>query len=298
MNILGVKLSKQHMVTSIIKVILILMFGFVAIAGGLLVGKMIIGKYDTFDPSKYTAENYIENPQNIVLWSSKNISELTPTQIFCIAESKILKNEHYSIKTKGYNGEDKGVVITLGMKQDLYGSRYRKDGKGYFDYFSTGLATVAKKVEYTFGEDKYYCYEGSINGDTTTWNIKKQQESGNEFFTADEYKAMTGCNAENPIDYIVSTKTVLSEQTNEKVGTLYSYTITLDTKTSVLNYVKKMDYMSGFGYPKFNSIELRFEIDENMNFQNIYINESYKVIGMDANSKYKMEFSYGDFEIR
>lgn len=297
MNILGVKLSKQHMVTSIIKVILILIFGFVAIAGGLLVGKMIIGKFDTFDPSKYTAENYIENPQNIVLWSSKNISELTPTQIFCIAESKILKNENYLVKTKGYNGEDKGVVITLGMKQDLYGSRYRKDGKGYFDYFSTGLATVAKKVEFSFGEEKYYCYEGSMNGDTTTWNIRKP-ESGNEFFTTDEYKAMTGCNAENPIDYIVSTKTVLSEQTNEKVGALYSYTITLDTKTSVLNYVKKMDYMSGFGYPKFNSIELRFEVDENMNFQNIYINESYKVIGMDANSKYKMEFNYGDFEIR
>ena len=122
MNILGVKLSKQHMVVSIFKVILILMFGFVAIAGGLLVGKMIIGKFDTFDPTKYTAENYIENPQNVVLWSSKNISELTPTLFFCVAESQILKSENYLVKKKGHNGQDKGIVITLGMKHDLYGS--------------------------------------------------------------------------------------------------------------------------------------------------------------------------------
>lgn len=297
MNVLGVKLSKQHMVTSIIKIVLILMFGFVAIAGGLLVGKMIIGKFDTFDPSKYTAENYIENSQNVALWSSKKISELTPTQIFCVAESKILKDENHYIQTKGYDGEDKGVVVTLGLKQDLYGYRYVKDGKGYFDYFSTGMATVIKKVEYTLGEDKYYCYEGSGSGDTTSWTLKKT-ESGSDYYTADEYKEMAGCDAENPIDYIVSTKTVTSEQSNGKVGELYSYTLTLNTSTSVLNYVKKMNYMSGFGYPKFSSIELRFEVDENMNFQNIYISESYKVIGMDASSKYKMEFGYGDFEVR
>lgn len=298
MNFVGIKFQKGRMIKSIVSVIFIIIFGFIAVAGGLLVGKLIIGKLDTFDPSQYTASNYIESESNVALWSSKNIDKLTPTQIFCVAERKILQNENYSVKTKGYNGEDKGVVVTLGMKQDLYGYRYRKDGKGYFDYFSTGIATVAKKVEYTFGEGKYYCYEGSVNGNITTWKIRKQPESGNDFFTADEYKELTGCNAENPIDYIVSTKTVIKEQTNEKVGSTYSYTLNLDSKTSVLNYVKKMKYMSGFDYPKFVSIELRFEVDENMNFQNIYVNENYNVLGMGANSKYKMEFSYSDLEVR
>lgn len=327
MNILGVKLSKQHMVTSIFKIILILIFGFVAIAGGLLVGKLIVGKFDTFDPTKYNASHYIESQENIALWSSKNISELTPTQIFCVAENKILNSNKFAVKTKGYDGEDKGVVITLGMKQDLYGYRYRNGNNGYFDYYSTGLATVVKKTEFLFDDEKYHCYEGTMNKDnTTSWTIKKN-ENGNDYYTREEYKAMTGCDAENPIDYIVSTKnTVLSEVVGEQIrvcecGTrldanahscpncnkeaseanttiLYSFILNLDPKTSVLNYVKKMDYMSGFGYPKFNSIELRFEVDENMNFQNIYINESYKVIGMDATSKYKMEFCYGDFEIR
>lgn len=298
MSIQGDKLLRRRVLVSIIKIILILMFGFIAIAGGLLVGKIIVGKFDTFDPTKYTAESYIESPQNVALWSSKNINELTPTQIFCVAESNILKCENYSIKTKGYDGEDKGVVIALGVRQDLYGYRYRNGNKGYFDYFSTSsLATVVKKTEFLFGDDKYYCYEGSMNGDNTNWEIKKT-ESGSDFFSSEEYKAMTGCDAENPIDYIVSTKTVTSEQTNGKEGNIYSYTLILDTKASVLNYVKKMDYMSGFGYPKFNSVELQFEVDENMNFQNIRINESYKVIGMDANSKYKMEFEYDGFEIR
>lgn len=292
------KAKKKKIILMIIQISVTVIMGAVAIfAGWFVVGDLIIGRIDTFDPSNYNALHYIESENNIALWKRQDISTLTATQIFVVAQSKIQNCNYYGIYTKGYNGEDKGVVTTLGMTQDLYGYRYRDNANGYFDYFSTGLATVVKKVEYTFGEDKYYCYEGQKKGDSVTWT-PNTTESGCLYRTGEEYLQMVGCEAENPIDYIVSTKTVLTQQNNGKVGANYSFTLTLDPSTAVLYYVKKMDYMSGFGYPKFSSIELRFEVDENMNFQNIYINENYRVIGMKANSQYKMEFVYENVEIR
>lgn len=293
------KAKKKNIALLITQILtLVIVAGVAIFAGWFVVGDLIIGKIDTFDPSQYNASNYEESQANIALWKTKSINELTPTQIFAVAQSKILNCLYYGIYTKGYNGEDKGIVnAPFGQKQDLYGYRYRDNTEGYFDYYSTGLATVVKKVEHTFGIDEFYCYEGKITNGVTNWTPFKT-ESGCLFRTAEEYVEMTGCNAQDPIDYIVSLKTVLTQKSNGKVGTINSYTLTLDPSTSVLHYVKKMNYMSGFGYPKFSSIELRFEVDDDMNFQNIYINENYKVIGMDANSKYKMEFVYENVETR
>lgn len=289
--------KKKKIVIYALRFVIFAVFGVVAVAGGFIVGDLLIGKWDTFDPTQFSAEQYIESPKNVEAWKSKDISSLTPAQIFVVAQSNILNCNYYSVKTKGYNGEGKGVVTTLGMTQDLYGYRYRNGDKGYLDYYSTGLATVVKKTEFNYSDSKYFTYNGVMNGDSTNWTLNKT-DAGLDYRTKEEYKTMIGCAAEDPIDYIVSTKTVIEEVTNGKVGNLYSYTIKLNPETAVLNYVVKMNYMSGFGYPKFSSIELRFEVDENMNFYNIYINENYKVIGMNANSKYKSEFSYENIELR
>ena len=283
--------KKRKVISVAFKLLLCLLMVGCGTAGGFVVGDLIIGKFDTFDPSGYSASAYKEKDSDIAKWKAMDILKLTPTQVFVVAEAKINECENYCMYTKGYDGGEKGTVTTLGMKQDLYGYRYRKGTIGYFDYFSTGLANVAKKTEFTFGENKFYSYEGSLNGDNVTWALNKP-ESGQDFRTDKEYEEMTGLKAESPIDYIVSRKTVINETSNGKVGELYSFTINLNSTTGVLNYVKKMNYMSGFGYPKFSSIELRFEVDESMNFHNIYINESYKVIGMSVVGKYKNEFHY------
>ena len=264
--------------------------------GGYIVGDLVIGQIDTFDPSAYTASAYSEKESDIKLWAKKDISQLTATQIFVVAQYKIENCGNYCVYTKGYDGGDKGKVTTLGMTQDLYGYRYRKGTKGYFDYFSTGIANVAKKTEYTIGEDKYYSFEGSLSGGEVTWSPYKT-DAGLEYRTKAEYEEMAGVNPDSPIDYIVSRKTVVSEKNNGQVDGMYSFTLNLNVTTSVLKYVKKMKYMSGFDYPKFTNVELRFEVDKDMNFQNIYINESYKVIGMSAVGKYKNEFHYNLDEI-
>ncbi len=264
--------------------------------GGYIVGDLVIGQIDTFDPSAYTASAYKEKESDIKAWEKKSITELSATQIFVVAQYKIENCGTYCVYTKGYDGGDKGKVTTLGMTQDLYGYRYINGTKGYFDYFSTGIANVAKKTEYTVGEDKYYSFEGSLSGSEVTWSPYKT-DAGLKYRTKAEYEEMAGVNPDSPIDYIVSRKTVVSEKNNGQVDGMYSFTLNLNVTTSVLNYVKKMKYMSGFDYPKFTNVELRFEVDKDMNFQNIYINESYKVIGMSAVGKYKNEFHYNLDEI-
>ena len=214
----------KSLIASIIKFSVLSIFMVIAVFGGLLVGKIIVGKLDTFDPTKYSAENYIESQSNIAFWSTKQIGDLTPTQIFVVAQARLSNCSYYGVYTKGYNGEDKGVVTTLGMKQDLYGYRYVVDGNGYFDYYSTGLATVVKKVEYKVGEDKFYCYEGVIKNGTTTWTLK-MAEDGKDYRNAVEYKQMVGCDADNPIDYIISTKTVKEEKSNGVKDGLHSFTL-------------------------------------------------------------------------
>lgn len=288
--------SKRKTIYIAFKTLICLILIGCGVLSGYIVGDLVIGQIDTFDPSGYTASAYREKDADIKIWEQKSIIELTATQIFVVAEAKIQKCENYCIYTKGYDGGDKGKVTTLGMTQDLYGYRYRKGTKGYFDYFSTGIANVAKKTEYTIGEDKYYSFEGTLSGDNVTW-VPYKTDSGLEYRTKAEYEELAGVNPDSPIDYIVSRKTVISEKNNGQVGSLYSFTLNLNVTTSVLNYVKKMKYMSGFDYPKFTNIEIRFEVDKDMNFQNIYINESYKVIGMNAVGKYKNEFHYNQEDI-
>lgn len=288
---------KTNVVAIVGQIVLCVILAIVALFGGGVLGDFIIGKIDTFDPSGYNPADFVESQQNISLWQSQKINALSPTQVFVVAEANLKNCTEYSIYTKGYNGEDKGVVTTLGMKQDLYGYRYIKNGKGYFDYYSTGIANVVKKVEFKLGEDKYYCFNGTVSGSDTVWT-SVPSSSGNDYNTGEEYNAMTGCQADNPIDYIVSTKTILEESFEGETNGVYKYVLKLNPTTSVLNYVKKMNYMSGLGYPKFTNIELIFEVDENMNFLNIYTNEDYKVIGMSANGKYKNEFHYDNIEER
>lgn len=294
-----INLQKPKKLKLILNIVLGTIMTLVAVLGGWVVGDMIINKIDAFDPTGYSAKDYMEKEENIALWKTKSIALLTPTQIFCVAEYNLKNTENYSVYTKGYDGEERGKVVAAGMAQDLFGYRYKYNGKGYFDYYSTGMKQVIKKTEFTFGEDKFYCYEGTGVEDTQ-WKLFPSS-SGQDYRTAQEYEEMVGCSADNPIDYIVSSKTVLSESSNGKTNGLYSFTIKLDNKYSVLNYVKKMNYMSGFGYPKFTSLELRFEVDENMNFQNIYINESYKInvgLTVQATGLYKNEFHYDNIEIR
>ena len=174
------------------------------------------------------------------------------------------------------------------INQTLCGYRYRNGDVGYFDYTSvSSMASVIKKTNFTFGGNEFY-----------TYNLKSDEWVLEACRTEEEYAEIVGCAATKPIDYTVSTKTVLTELSNGKVGEYYSFTITLNPETAVANYSKKMNYMAGLGCPTFEDVEIRFEVDDQLRFQNIYIKEHYDVPGLaKTDAKFMNEFSYEDIKI-
>ena len=51
--------------------------------------------------------------------------------------------------------------------------------------------------------------------------------------------------------------------------------------------------MAGLGCPTFEDVEIRFEVDDQLRFQNIYIKEHYDVPGLaKTDAKFMNEFSY------
>lgn len=270
---------------------------------GSILGDIIIGRYltETYDPNAVETTSLVEDESTIQNWKKLPIQSLTATQVFVVAEYNLTNCTYYSVTTKGYDGEEKGSVIAnvplMGaVNQTLCGYRFRNGDVGYFDYNSSGYADVIKKTNFTFGGNEFYTY----NLTDGQWVPEVKDENGNEKArTAEEYQEAVGCPADKPIDYIVSTKTVLTEQSNGMTGEYYSFTITLNPETAVANYAKKMNYMAGLGYPTFQDVELRFEVDDQLRFRNIYIKEHYEVPGLaKTDAKFKNEFSYENIEIK
>lgn len=256
-------------------------------AGGWIVGDMIVAKLDVYDPNAYSSSTLKDSEETILTWKSKSIENLTAGQVFAVAEYNLNNCTYFSMTTKGVDGKEKGVIANSVAPQDFWGYRYRDGDVGYFDYNSAGIMPVMKTTKFNYTGGTYTCIDG-VSGE------EKQM-------TPEEYLETVGCDATKPIDYIVSSKTVLTEEANEKTGNCYTYTITIDAKKSVSNYVKKMKYMSGLGdYPKFDSIEMKFVVDDNLNFLSIEVHEQYRVnygITVGCTGDFRYEFSYENINI-
>lgn len=255
--------------------------------GGYFVGDIIVGKLDVYDPNQFSSSALKDSEENIAMWRMKPVSTLTAGQVFVVAESKLNECEYYSITTKGLNGKDKGLITNPVSPQDFWGYRYRSGDDGYFSYNSTGIMSVIKETRFNFSGGELECFDG----------VAKKTEMK----TAEAYLEEVGCAATSPVDYIVSTKTVLSEETVSMTAGKNVFKITLSPTKSVSNYVKKMKYMSGLAdYPKFNKIEITFTVDDDMNFLEYEVREEYKVnygITVTCQGEFKYEFKYENIEI-
>ncbi len=256
-------------------------------AGGWIVGDIIVSKLDVYDPNAYSSATLKDSEETILSWKSKSIDMLTAGQVFAVAEYNLNNCTYFSMATKGIGGKEKGVIANSVAPQDFWGYRYRNGDVGYFDYNSSGIMSVIKTTKFNYSGGIYTCIDG-VSGEETQ-------------MTPQEYLESVGCDATSPIDYIVSSRTVLTEEKNESVTNAHTYTITIDAKKSVSNYVKKMKFMSGLAdYPKFNSIEMKFTVDDNLNFLSIEVHEEYRVnygLTVGCTGDFRYEFSYENINI-
>ena len=268
----------------------------IASVGGYVVGDFVIAKLDGYDPNSISVTDLKDSDEDIARWRMKGVASLSAAQVFVVAEANLNACTYYSMTTMGYNNEEHGIVKNSFKDQDVWGYRYRNGDTGYFNYYSTGIIPVIMQTRYNYSGGNFFTYDGTLNDDgTTTWNDEALER------TADEYAEAMGTLAYYPIDYIVTTKTVIAQSSDGVNGDNYSYTISLSPKKSVANYVKKMKTMSGLpDYPSFQTIEMKFTVDKNMNFQSIAIKEEYKVnygMTVTCTGTLKYVFSYDNIKI-
>ena len=158
-----------------------------------------------------------------------------------------------------------GSATSMGVTQVIQ-SMQIKNGEKYFEE-SNSTSSLVKLFDRMYQEG---------NNTTTYWG-KSSDYSSHEAvtYTNEEYAELMGRKVSDPMIYVISSKTSITEEDKEKSGKGVSkitkenggYTVDLELqrKKSVVNYVKQMKNISGLtGYPTFEYCHLTFHLDEDL----------------------------------
>ncbi len=201
-----------------------------------------------------------------------------------------------------------GVVDTI-ITQTVYSRKIYNGETVFVEQISDGMVAVADRFVY---KPSSYILEdvsshivrskGKLNGTTTinehlTCHSNCKHGNKNAYvyntsynnapttMTEDEYVEAMGAMPLSPIAYIVSTATVLScgnfNVTGSGENTRYTFSMSLHSGASVLNYVRQMKTVSGLSdYPSFTEVKLDVSLqmlDGKVMFDHICVNEKYSV---------------------
>ncbi len=198
-------------------------------------------------------------------------TKLTPSQNFMLAEYNSTFAKNFFVLSLD------GATTAAGMTQTVYSRRKFNGSKYTFESLSVGslvqLATCSVTAK---GSNKVEVIQGNnITETNADWTgaIKP--------YTVQGYKDTTGTYLHNLSPYIVSSKTVLNNEKTEvtlREDGNYEFTLKLDPVGSVINYVKQIEFTSGMPVQKFNNVTIRVIIDQNWNFVETNITESYGIL--------------------
>ena len=157
-----------------------------------------------------------------------------------------------------------GSALSMGVTQQIQSIQIKNDGKYFEESNSIGLVNLFDRM-YQDG-DSTSCYWG----DNSDYSSHAKRVYSNE-----EYANMMGRKVSDPMIYVISRKTAITKEESVKSGRGISkivkenggYTVDLELnrKTSVVNYVKQMQNISGLtGYPTFAYCHLTFHLSEDL----------------------------------
>lgn len=264
------KKTKKQLAFQIVLIVVIAVAG---VASGFYCGNLYLStKHKKVDYSKFSEKDLLPNFKEVLERNSgKSLSEVSPVDAFVIAQYKLENSEHFIATSNDSLTHNYG-------KQNVYTYKHKLNGVILTKEITTSkMISLAKKFKVEDG--KVYLY----NGDPTS-STEASWLDNFSTYTPEEFKNVVGLNAYTAVPYIVSEKTVSSEDKNAFVagsGTRlnnggFRFTLSLDTSSSVINYVKKIKYMSGLSdYPTFSTLNLTFDIDKDFNFINITTSEVY-----------------------
>ena len=249
----------------------------------------------TFDPNAFNASDYTQSvsdtfkKNNINATTSDKTSwvdkakvqgltpaDLTPADNFILAEYNVTLASSYEISGVGY-------VDSTGVRQSII-SRKKFNGKYYtFESISPSKISFIDDIilcdKYIKGGNEIVVYKSSkTNPAKGDWKQAETQST-------QSYIDTSGGLPSSIQPYIISEKTVISSTNdknnivyNEEDGT-YSFTMSLDKQTSVINYSKQVKRTGGLGsYPEFEKITFSVVIDSDWNLISFGVKENYSAV--------------------
>jgi len=281
--------KKKRFAVEAILMVLVIMVGAI---GGFFAGSLYVSsKYKV--NYNFSEADYRDNVETVLsLTNGKNPSLVGGVNAFITAEYKLSQKTQYKMTSSG------GIQPSIGGYQTVYAYREYSEGKTYLENLSNGMMPIAELLINKDGAT-VESYSGKLKTPTTAdWPA-----SPTKTYSVENFNQTNGVNIDNPVAYVVSSRTILVESSSGVfvAPDVYEYTLVLDPSTCVMNYVKQMMRTSGFADPpKFSSVKITFRVDSNFNFISYRVDETYTVVyfGVPAHcvGDLTLEFNYDAFE--
>ena len=264
------KKTKKQIVFQIIAIVLIVAAG---IGSGFYCGMLYLSsKIPKVNYAAYSEELLRPNIDEVkARTNGKNLSEVSAVDAFVLAEYNVENCEQY-ISTSSST-----LTHNFG-KQSVYAYKHKYNGQILKKEISTSsMKSYAQMIKYN-GEE-IHLYGGTPSGaGSAEWSDKYNS------YTVENYKNEFGTSPLEIVPFIVSEKTISNaDQTAKEVGKgirqangNYRFSLSLDTKSSVINYVKQIKVASSIAnYPTFLQLDLVFEVTPDFKFVSITSIEMY-----------------------
>ena len=264
------KKTKKQIIFQIITIVLICAAG---VGSGFYCGMLYLSsKIPKVNYGAYSEELLRPNISEVqARTNGKNLSQVSAVDAFVLAQYNVENCEKY-ISTSSST-----LTHNFG-KQSVYTYKHKYNGQILKKEISTSsMKSVANLIKYD-GQDIYY-YGGTAKSATTAeWSNTFQK------YSIESFKNVYGISPIDLVPYIVSEKTISSEDANATVAGKgvrlangnYRFAISLDTKSSVINYVKQVKISSGSSaYPTFLQLDIVFEVTPDFKFASISSTEMY-----------------------
>lgn len=262
-----------------IKKLVSLIIPSIAIISGIAVGLYFGNQFFStkYDPNAFD-QNSLEDDQTVLMkrfdnLNSKNNSSLInysdyfkPYELVNIGYNKYISNSNnYSISI--------GEVTPQGMSKQTVRNITIKNNNSYFcESISKGIMSIAKR--FVQDSDSIDVYKGSeVKVNSATYSLDKF-----DHYSIEGFEDKFGRTYARPTCYIISSKTVLSSNSEILNNNFYKVTLSLDIEKSVVRYVKQMKSVSDLSsYPIFKKIDISYILDEKLNLVESEVNEDYIV---------------------
>ena len=260
--------NKVHVIVSVSVTVACLAIGGV---GGYFIGKLFFPNNAPIDYSKLKDVDFEDD--QVVLMKKYQASKsddytksFAPYEIANIGINKISQHDYVVTKTKG-------EVNAMGVAQTVRATSIKNKDEYFLENISASSMLQTGKRFYQRGETISTFNGEKVESEKAVWSTTPQSE-----LPLTEHEAKWGKQLSRPLIYIISSKTSYETSTATKTSDGYKVILDLHPKYAVLRYVRQMVEISPIKDPIFHSIQLTFNLDNDLNILSSEVNESYSVV--------------------